>query len=260
MIFISACLKYSKEKTRIGSAFIDYLNILFGVPEGSILGPILFIIFLSDLFYIYNDFDSTSYTDDTTPYVCRQNYVEAIQFSEPTINSIFAWFKNKKLIANSGKNYFLVSPYEKLSLKILDSTIESSPCDELLGITIDNELTFHKHIISLCSKPNQKLSALARIVKYLTIDKPKILIISFMTAQFNYYLTWMYHSRTLNNKINRIQEKASRIVYHGYKSNFKELLERVHSFTIHERNMQYLAIEAYKIKNGLSPVILNDAF
>ena len=182
MIFISTYLKYRKQKTRIGSAFIDYLNILFGVPEGSILGPILLIIFLSDLFYIYNDFDSASYTDDTIPYVCRQNYVEAIEFLEPTINSIFAWFRNKELIVNSGKNYFLVSPYQKISLKILDSTVESSPCEELLGITVDSELTFHKHIISICSKPNQKPNALARIIKYLSIDKLKILIISFMTA------------------------------------------------------------------------------
>ena len=70
----------------------------------------------------------------------------------------------------------------------------------------------------------------------------------------------MCHSRTLNNKINRIQERALRIVYSYYKSNFKELLERDHSFTIHERNIQYLAIEAYKVKNGLSPVIMNDVF
>ena len=70
----------------------------------------------------------------------------------------------------------------------------------------------------------------------------------------------MCHSRTLNNKINRIHERALRIVYNDYKSNFKELLERDHSFTIHERNIQYLATEAYKVKNGLSPVIMNDAF
>ena len=57
-----------------------------------------------------------------------------------------------------------------------------------------------------------------------------------------------------------MQERASRIVYNGYKSIFKELLERVHSFTIHERNIQYLAIEAYNVKNGLSPVIMNDVF
>ena len=92
---------------------------------------------------------------------------------EPTINNTFAWFKNNRLIANSGKSQFLISPYEKISLKILGSTVESSPCEELLGITIDSELTFHKHIISLCSKANQKPSALARIAKYLTIDNEK---------------------------------------------------------------------------------------
>ena len=258
LMFISAYLKSRKQRTRIGSAFSDYLNILFGVPQGSILGPILFIIFLSDLFYIYNDLDYANYADDTTPYVCRQNYAEAIEFLEPTINNIFAWFKKNGLVANSGKSHFLVSPYEKISLKILGSTIESSPSEELLGITIDSELTFHKHITSLCSKANQKLSALARIAKYMTIDKRKILLNSFVTAQFNYCpLIWMCHSRTLNNKINRIQGRALRIVYHDYKSNFKELLERYHSFTIHERNIQYLATEAYKVKNGLFPVIMN---
>ena len=70
----------------------------------------------------------------------------------------------------------------------------------------------------------------------------------------------MCHSRTLNNKINRIQERALRIIYNGYQSNFKERLERDHSFTIHERNIQYLAIEAYKVKNGLSLFVMNDVF
>ena len=144
---------------------------MLGVTQGSILGPILFIIFLSDLFYIYNDLDYASYADDTTLYVCRQNYAEAIEFLEPTINNIFAWLKNNRLVANSGRSHFLVSSYEKISLKILSSTVESSPFEEFLGITIDSELTFHKHLISLCFKVNQKLSAWARIAKYLTIDK-----------------------------------------------------------------------------------------
>ena len=59
---------------------MDYLNMLFGVPEGSILDPILFIIFLSDLFYIYNEFDSASYTDDTIPYVCRRIMLKLLNF------------------------------------------------------------------------------------------------------------------------------------------------------------------------------------
>ena len=79
-----------------------------------------------------------------TPYVCRQNNAEAIEFLEPTINNIFACFKINGLVANSGKSHFLVSLYEKISLKILGSTVKSSPCEELLGITIDSEIIFHK--------------------------------------------------------------------------------------------------------------------
>ena len=70
--------------------------------------------------------DYASYDDDTTRYVCRQNYAEAIEFLESTISNIFAWFKNSGLVANSSKSHFLVSSYEKISLKILGSTIESS--------------------------------------------------------------------------------------------------------------------------------------
>ena len=128
----------------------------------------------------------------------------------------------------------MVSPYETISFQILGSTVESSPCKELLGIIIDSELTFHKHVISLYSEANRKVSALARIAKYLTIDKQNILTI---TAQFIYYSTiyllrtnsfiatqfdycpviGISHSRTLNNEINRMQEQALRVVCNDYK-------------------------------------------
>ena len=70
----------------------------------------------------------------------------------------------------------------------------------------------------------------------------------------------MLHSRTLNNKINRIHERALRTVYADYNSSFNELLDKDGYFTIHQRNAQSLAIEIYKYLHGLSPAILSEVF
>ena len=84
---------------------------------------------------------------------------------------------------------------------------------------------------------------------------------AFINAQFSYCpLVWMFHSRTLNNRINRIHERALRIVYNDDNSTFNELLKKDGSFTIHERNIQTLLIEVFKVINGISPTIMNKVF
>ena len=65
----------------------------------------------------------------------------------------------------------------------------------------------------------------------------------------------MLHSRTLNNKINHLHERALRIVYSDYKSSFNTLLDKNGSFLIHHRNIQSIAIEVYEFLHGLSPDI-----
>ena len=76
---------------------------------------------------------------------------------------------------------------------------------------------------------------------------------AFILSQFSYCpLIWMFHSRKLNHRINKIHERALRIVYNDHQCTFEELLERDNSFTIHERNLQKLAIEMFKVNNGLS--------
>ena len=82
---------------------------------------------------------------------------------------------------------------------------------------------------------------------------------AFVESQFGYcLLIWMFHSRGLNNKINRIHETALKITHKDKSSTFQELLEKDNSVSIHQGNVQKLPIEIYKVLHGFSPPILND--
>ena len=84
---------------------------------------------------------------------------------------------------------------------------------------------------------------------------------AFITSQFSYCpLIWMLQSRTLNNRINNIHERALRLTYKDNKSSFKQLLEKDHSVTVHQKNLQVLVTEIFKVKNNLAPDIMKDVF
>ena len=95
-----------------------------------------------------------------------------------------------------------------VNANIDESLIKSKKAETLLGIKIDSELKFEDHVNFLCKKASQKLGALARIAPYMDTAKRKCIFKAFICSQFNYCpLIWMFHSRILNNKINRIHRK-----------------------------------------------------
>ena len=92
-------------------------------------------------------------------------------------------------------------------------------------------------------------------------DKLRILNKAFIESQFGYCpLIWIFHSRTLNNKINKLHERSLRLAYSDPVSSFLELLDMDKSFTIHGRNLQSLAIEMYKIEQNISPSFTRSIF
>ena len=92
----------------------------------------------------------------------------------------------------------------------------------------------------------------------MSLNKQKTLLSSFIEAQFSYCP--LFHSRTLSNKINRLHDKALRTVYGDYETKFDELLEKNGSMSIHHRNIQTLAIEVFKLLNGLSTKLMSEIF
>ena len=94
------------------------------------------------------------------------------------------------------------------------------------------------------------------------LPKRRILMNAFFKAQFNYCpIIWMFHSRCLNNKINRLPESCLRMTYNDKILNFEELLTKDNSVSIHHsNNIHTLATEMYKVGSDMSPDIMNEVF
>ena len=163
--------------------------------------------------------------------------------------------------SNDDKCHLIVANIDNISVSLGNEIIESSDSVELLWVTTDKNLTFIEHVSYLCKKGNQKLHALARISKFLCLVKRKLIMRTFIVSRFNYCpLVWMFHNRTLNNKINKLHERALRIVYRNNELSFQELLDKDNSVTVHQRNLRELAIEMFKVKHNLSPLPMQELF
>ena len=250
-----------KQRTKINHSYSAWEDILFGVPQGSILGPFVFNIFLSDLFLIVDDIDIANYADDSTIYKEHENIDDLITSLQNAAAKFFKWFSDNQMRGNTDKCQLLVSKDESSEIHIGDSVIESSNCEKLLDIKIDSKLRFDDHIQDLCNKANRKLRALAPATPYMNLQKRKVLMNAFFNAQFNYCpLIWMLHSRQNNNKIKHLHERCLRLIHNDKLSSYEELLEKDGSVSIHHKNIQSLAIEMFQIKHGHSPEIVSDIF
>ena len=152
-----------KQRVKINSSFSSYLDIFQGVPQGSILGPLLFNLFLCDLFLFVEEADIMSYADDNTPYVCSENIDVTLEKLEEVGKVLFEWFSNNFLKANADKCHLILSTDEPFSINIDNEVIKNSNNKKLLGINLNNRLGFDTHVANICNRVSKKLHALARI-------------------------------------------------------------------------------------------------
>ena len=258
---IYSYLSDRKQRTRNNNVYSNEGTLSSGVPQGSILGPLLFNIYMNDIFLFVPEINIANYADDTTPHTTSKTVDSLVHTLEENTNNIVNWFRNNYMKSNEDKNHLIITNCDNVSAKIGDHIIECSQVVKLLGVNIDNKLNFNEHISKICKKVGHKLHALARVSYHMTTGKLRILMKAFIESQFGYCpLIWMFHSRTLNNRINNLHERALRIVYKDHYSSFEDLLLKDKSFTIHHKNLQKLATEMYKVKHGVAPLIMNQIF
>ena len=183
---IHSYLSNRTQRIKINNSFSRRRSIEYGVPQGSVLGPLLFNIDLTDLFYECEDSNIANYADDTTPYACGENIRVVISELKSLAFRLFKWFENNHMKANPGKSHILLSNMKMEKVKINDVVLTSSVEEKLRGITLDSELKSEKHITDIYNKASQKIHVLFRITSYMSLNKRRLLMKTFVQSQSNY--------------------------------------------------------------------------
>ena len=163
----------------------------------------LFNIYLNDLFFFLKDVGICNFADDnSTTYISDESLENILKSLEKNSMLAIRWFENNYMKLNTDKCRLIVSCYkhEQVSANIGKYLIWESSDLKSLGITIDRDLKFDKHVLKLLSKANQKLSALS-------FNKRRTLFKALQESLFKYCpIVWMLYSRRTNTKINRSHE------------------------------------------------------
>ena len=245
------------QRVKIGSTYSLAEEISIGIPQGSVLGPLLSNIFTNDLFLIEMESDVCNFADDTTIYACDTSIEAVILRLESDQHRMLQWLNDNGMNANPSKFQITILGLEdmsKLCLNINGLLIPSSKLVKLLGVNTDNSLKFDAHIKELCRKVNQKVHAFGRLRSFLGEQKAKLLFNSVILSNFSYCpLIWLFCSKGANNGINRTHKRGLRALHGDCESTFEELLDKKKSLTIHKKNLQRLMVDIYKTINHLNP-------
>ena len=254
-------LKDRLQRVRIDGFYSEWQKLLKGVPQGSVVGPVLFNAFVNDIFAALENSHLTNYADDNTISVITNSKTLTLQTLKSESEVAVAWFQENMMEANPSKFQALVLQNTGTPFTIGEITIKSEKHVTLLGVNLDNELNFSEHIKTLCRKAAAQLSVLQRLAKYLDLASRMAIFRCFILSHFSYCnLVWHFCGATNTNKLERIQHRALKFVYQDWTSSYEQLLSRADLPTLELSRTRAIIIEVYKALHHLSPPFMWDLF
>lgn len=254
--------------TRIGISTSDPLPVNYGVPQGSILGPLLFTIYMSDLPHVSNHCELESFVDDTKLFLAfsTMDADDALSQISLDLNRTAAWCCRNQLLINPDKTKFilfgvpqLTSLVKHTSINFLGNTIPQSFWCRDLGTILDSHLTFNNHINTLYSSLLSTLCQINR-VKHLFDTKTLQIILNSLVFSKLYYCStiWAGTSKQNIEKLQLLQNFAARIMTDKRKyDHISSTICRLGWMRV-ENHLKYRdMVQIFKCKNQLAPTYLS---
>ncbi len=261
--FIASYLINRYQRVKICDKKSSWKKITRGVPQGSGLGPLLFNIFINDLFFFIKECTLYNYADDNTLSASNVNKATMLKSVCNDSKRAIQWFENNGMKVNPDKFQFMImSPVKEKEESLVklsnECILRPTNCVKLLGVHIDQQLTMNKHIIVICNKAAQQINALYRVAKYIPCKDRLLIYNSFVASNFRYCnIVWHFSNKKNIIKLERVNKRALRCVFNDQQSSYRLMLEQNNIDTLYAQRMINIMIMAFKMYNGLCPSQLN---
>jgi len=206
-----------KQYVSISNSESDTSVVERGVPQGSVLGPILFLVYINDMRLCSDKLGFVHYADDTTVFCTGGNLEELAMDVNIELTRLYEWLKCNRLSLNADKTKFMIFTDRKYvnspAVSIANVNIQETDSSNFLGITIDNKLTFRSHVGGLCKKISSSIGMINRISSIVPPAVKKKLYFSFIYSKVSYgVLAWGRSGLGNANHMERLLRRAWRVV------------------------------------------------
>ena len=263
--------QYLSKRTQIvyfNNSKSDICELNIGLPQGSVLGPLLFLVYINDLSSNISLGQCNLFADDALLYSSGETVHEVQNNLQATTNSATSWYKNNKLSINASKSTsMLIHSHHKsinstLSINVNNDKLSLGTSAPYIGVTIDQTLQWNAHINSVIKKISPKIYQLRRLSKYVPSEMLNTIYLSCIQSHIDYCCTvWGTSSRENITKIQRMQNMAARIICKEFDFiNVRgiDLVKKLGWMNIDERVRYLTACLMYKCINNHAPNYLSD--
>ena len=258
-------LSYRTQSTKILNNLSSPLNINYGVPQGSVLGPILFLIYINDLPQVFSHLNSVLFADDSTLYITGQNPATMIDNANSDLVMLHKWCVSNRLTINFNKTYFMLFTNRTTGplppLKFDQHIIKKTNQHKMLGITFDENMTFKTHISSLSNKISRNMSLIYQTKDLMPINVLQVMYNAHVLPHLQYCTPiWCNTYPTHLLSLFRLQKKIIRIITHSdYYEHTQPLFKEMNILKLFDINKLQISIDMYKsinVRNMPASVLL----